>query len=252
MMRPTVIIILWAATWQNQQNECVPSEDSDQPGHPTSLIRVFAVRMKKPLALSYPLSTQRRLWSDWVDAQAGLSLHWAHIHVGFVMSWLLLLFYEPHYEKTCLCHMRRTKTQIILQICCAFIVRCLDLYLIYPKFQSLCIWAGSFEVYLAANLRRQVFSWQCSYHYLRQAWEQWYWTLKDFTVFVRSLLTLMCVDSFYQMCSYIYYLYTYVCCDQSSGCDILTYYQCVLDTVNKKRVIVLLIKKTVWGCRVCS
>ena len=23
------IIILWAATWQNQQNECVPSEDSD-------------------------------------------------------------------------------------------------------------------------------------------------------------------------------------------------------------------------------
>ena len=30
----------------NQQNECAPSEDSDQPGHPPSLIRVFAVRMK--------------------------------------------------------------------------------------------------------------------------------------------------------------------------------------------------------------
>ena len=28
-------------TWQNQQNECVPSEDSDQPGHMPSLIRVF-------------------------------------------------------------------------------------------------------------------------------------------------------------------------------------------------------------------
>ena len=26
---------------------CAPSEDSDQPGHPPSLIRVFAVRMKK-------------------------------------------------------------------------------------------------------------------------------------------------------------------------------------------------------------
>ena len=26
---------------------CVPSEDSDQPGHPPSLIRAFAVRMKK-------------------------------------------------------------------------------------------------------------------------------------------------------------------------------------------------------------
>ena len=28
----------WAMTWQNQQNECAPSEDSDQPGHPPSLI----------------------------------------------------------------------------------------------------------------------------------------------------------------------------------------------------------------------
>ena len=35
---------------------------------------VFAVRMKKPWFLSYPLSAQRRLWSDWADAQADLSL----------------------------------------------------------------------------------------------------------------------------------------------------------------------------------
>ena len=28
-----------------------PSEDSDQPGHPPSLIRVFAIRMKKAWAL---------------------------------------------------------------------------------------------------------------------------------------------------------------------------------------------------------
>ena len=34
---------------------CVPSEDSDQPGHPPSLIRVFAVRMKKLWALNYIL-----------------------------------------------------------------------------------------------------------------------------------------------------------------------------------------------------
>ena len=75
---------IWAASWQNQQNEHAPSEDSDQPGHPPSLIRVFAVRMKKPWVLSYLLSAQRRLWSDWADAQAGLSLHWAHAHfVGF-------------------------------------------------------------------------------------------------------------------------------------------------------------------------
>ena len=33
--------IIWAASCQNQQNDCAPSEDSDQPGHPPSLIRVF-------------------------------------------------------------------------------------------------------------------------------------------------------------------------------------------------------------------
>ena len=40
---------------------CEPSEDSDQPWQPPSLIRVFAVRMKKAWVLSYPLSAQRRL-----------------------------------------------------------------------------------------------------------------------------------------------------------------------------------------------
>ena len=88
--------IIWATTWQNQQNGCAPSEDSDQPGHPPSLIRVFAVRMKKAWVLSYPLSAQRRLWSDWADAQADLSLRWAHTHfVGFVMSWLICLSQIP-------------------------------------------------------------------------------------------------------------------------------------------------------------
>ena len=41
---------------------CAPSEDSDQSGHSPSLIRVFAVCMKKAWVLSYQLSTQRRLW----------------------------------------------------------------------------------------------------------------------------------------------------------------------------------------------
>ena len=75
----------WAASWQNKQCGCAPSKDSDQPGHPPSLIRVFAVRMKKAWGLSYPLSPQQRFWSDWADAQAYLSLRWAHTHfVGFV------------------------------------------------------------------------------------------------------------------------------------------------------------------------
>ena len=28
-----MVSVIWAASWQNQQNECAPSEDSDQPGH---------------------------------------------------------------------------------------------------------------------------------------------------------------------------------------------------------------------------
>ena len=57
------------------------------------MIRVFAVRMKKAWVLSYPLSAaQRRLWSDWVDAQADLSLRLAHSHfAGFVMRQLNVL-----------------------------------------------------------------------------------------------------------------------------------------------------------------
>ena len=56
---------------------CAPSEDSDQPEHPPSLIRVSAVRLKQNWVLSYPLSAQRRLWSDWADAQADLSVRCA-------------------------------------------------------------------------------------------------------------------------------------------------------------------------------
>ena len=82
---------------------CAHSEDSDQPGHPPSLIRVFAVRMKKAWVLSYPLSAKRRLWSDWADAQADLSLRWAHSHfVGFVMKRLIFhnTLYLMHLEQT--------------------------------------------------------------------------------------------------------------------------------------------------------
>ena len=89
----------WAASWQKQQNGFAPSEDSDQPGHLPSLIRVFAVRMKKAWTLTYPLSAQRRLWSDWADAQADLSLSWAHSHiVGFVTRRLTCIILK--YRKT--------------------------------------------------------------------------------------------------------------------------------------------------------
>ena len=39
----------------------------------------------------YPLSAQQRLWSDWADVQADLSLRWAHNQfVGFVKRWPVL------------------------------------------------------------------------------------------------------------------------------------------------------------------
>ena len=89
LVSPNFWVRIWAATWQNQQSKCAPSENSDKPGNPPSLIRIFAVRMNKAWVLSCPLSAQWRLWSDWADAQTDLSLRLAYTHfVGFVMSWL--------------------------------------------------------------------------------------------------------------------------------------------------------------------
>ena len=56
---------------------CAPSKDSDQPGQLPSLIRVFAVRSMDSWGPNVSSCGQGRLWSDWVDAQADLSLHWA-------------------------------------------------------------------------------------------------------------------------------------------------------------------------------
>ena len=39
----------------------VPGKDSDQPGHPPSLIRVFAVGREVAHTLSYPLSAEKIL-----------------------------------------------------------------------------------------------------------------------------------------------------------------------------------------------
>ena len=100
IMSLRILIIMWAATWQNQQNVSAPSEDTDQPGHPPSLNRVFAVRMKKAWVLSYPLSARRRLWSDLADTQADLSLRWAHSHfVGFDMMRLMWGEFVNHHRR---------------------------------------------------------------------------------------------------------------------------------------------------------
>ena len=91
-------------TFWNAKNKmaCAPSEDSDQPGHSLSLIRVFPVRKKKPLVLSYPLSAQGRL------IRLGGCLGWSESLLGAQVillvcrdvAHLILQNYEPGHSKT--------------------------------------------------------------------------------------------------------------------------------------------------------
>ena len=84
--------IIWASTWQNlQKKACAPSKDSDLPGNPPSLIRVFPVGMKQAWVLSYPLSTQGRLLIWLEGCQADLSLCWGHM--PFCWFCLIVLAY---------------------------------------------------------------------------------------------------------------------------------------------------------------
>ena len=81
---------------------CAPSKDSGQPGHQPSPI---SLRCPHEEALG-PWSAQRRLWSDWVDAQADLSLHWEHMSFSWFyrVAVQFLLFEQRHsktYKKTC-------------------------------------------------------------------------------------------------------------------------------------------------------
>ena len=73
------ILPSWAASWQNQQNDCAPS-----------LLRVFAVRSMGSLGPKLSSCRLQRLWLDWTDHHqqprlilvfAGRSCHF----VGFVM-----------------------------------------------------------------------------------------------------------------------------------------------------------------------
>ena len=73
----------------------------------------------------------------------------------FIFIWTPVI-YEPHHEKTCLCHMRTTKVQIMRSLISTFIVRCLDSissffignFMPLTSFYSC---AGRFESYLLAN-----------------------------------------------------------------------------------------------------
>ena len=76
----------WAQKLFEQQYDktnkmaCGPSKDSDQPRRIISL-GICPVWSKSSLCAQWKLSScgQRRLWSDWADAQADLSLRWAYV-----------------------------------------------------------------------------------------------------------------------------------------------------------------------------
>ena len=56
------------------------SDDSDKPAHMHCLIRIVTVDLKPLWVIGYAMSALRRLWSDCANAQADLSLRWAHMY----------------------------------------------------------------------------------------------------------------------------------------------------------------------------
>ena len=61
------------------------ANNTELPHDKTNKMTVHPAKTQISLACGH-----RRPWSDWADAQADLSLRWAHNHiVGFVMRWLI-------------------------------------------------------------------------------------------------------------------------------------------------------------------
>ena len=78
----------WVATSKTYIRTYAPSEDSDQPAHSRSLIRIFRKCILANQGCKVSSCGQRRLWlgcagaQDYADAQADQSLRWAHTSEG--------------------------------------------------------------------------------------------------------------------------------------------------------------------------
>ena len=138
---------------------CALSEDSDQPGHPPSLIRAFAFRMKKPLG-------PRLIW-----VFAGRTCHF----IGFVMRWLKYEYYNKHGFDFYTSHVMRKP---VIAICeqqrrrsacasaqsdqrlCYSLLRKFNICSFYRQNLksriSLYCWADQFESYMVANLEDKI------------------------------------------------------------------------------------------------
>ena len=66
---------------------CAPSEDSDQPAHSRSLIKIFSMRTFDSQGCKVSPCGQRRLWLVCTDAQADLCIHWPHISENTLSDW---------------------------------------------------------------------------------------------------------------------------------------------------------------------
>ena len=101
------VICMWASAWRNQQTDmCAHRRLRSTWASAASLIKVFAVRIKKPRSITYPLNAKRRLWSDWADAQADLSYRWAHVILlglsyngSCFLWWRVILLMNNHLYK---------------------------------------------------------------------------------------------------------------------------------------------------------
>ena len=68
----------WAAAWQNQQNDLCTQRRLGSAWASALSDQSSLSTWRNLGSLASQMSGQQRLWSEWVDAQADLSLRWAH------------------------------------------------------------------------------------------------------------------------------------------------------------------------------
>ena len=108
---------IWAATWQNQQNGWASSEDSDQHGHPPSLIIVFAVRMKLPTERTAMTLIRLGGCPGWSESSLGAySFCWLIFFISRMSQYVTIQYLSHVMRNPALHDMRSTKGQINLRI----------------------------------------------------------------------------------------------------------------------------------------
>ena len=93
---------IWGTAWQNLTKWPVCLANTQISLGICQVWSVLPVRMKKPSVLSLPLSALWRPWSDWVDAQADLSLSWVHRSLFWFCHAAAHLYLDWHNSEVCL------------------------------------------------------------------------------------------------------------------------------------------------------